>query len=133
MKKFRTVILPIVGGLVIGGWLFLKWDAYRVKWVQLHILLEQTGLKLESINESYQIVEYEYQEGWGDFDYRFKIRFAGSQSKKAFFPNAAPAGKWMWQNGQYEFYCTRPECYSDWVFGRFNPRTRELTLHLIHI
>jgi len=133
MKKFRTVILPIVGGLVIGGWLFLEWDAYRTRRVQLRLLLEKTGLKPESLGDSYQIVEYECEADWGDVEYRFKIQFAGSQVKKAVFPNAAPAGKWMWQNGQYEFYCTQPECYSDRVFGRFNPRARELTLHLIHI
>ena len=125
--------MPIVGGLLVGGWLFLKWDAYRTKQVQLRLLLEQTGLQLESLGESYRIVEYEYQGDWGDFDYRFKIQFAGSQVKKGLFSNAPPAGKWLWQNGLYEFFCTRPECHADRIFATFNPRTQQLTLQLIHI
>ncbi len=99
----RNVVLPVVGGLVIGGWLFLKWDAYRVKQVQVHLLLEKTGLEL---NESYQITEYEQESDWGD---------------------------WKLQNGQYEFSCTHAECQLDPVFGHYDPKTRELSRHQIHL
>lgn len=128
MKAVRNVILPIVGGLLVGGWLFLKWDAHRVRQVQLHLLLERTGLKLGG---SYQIVEYDSEESWGDFRYRFRIRLPNAPG--GFTATKSSWGTWKRESGKYEFYCTRAECQSDPIFAHYDPKSRELSLHLIHI
>lgn len=130
MKTLRTVVLPIVGGLLVGGWLFLKWDAHRVKQVQLHLLLERTGLTLPA---PYQITEYEYEGDWDDFEYRFNIRLPTDALPGNFATTQASWGTWKREGGKYEFQCTHAKCYSDRIFAHYDPRTRELTLHQIHL
>lgn len=130
MNRFRTVILPIVGGLLVGGWLFLKWDSYRLGRVQLNLLLERTGLRLEG---PYQIEDYEHEEDFGDLWYRFEIRLPEDALFEEFSSTKTRWGTWKRQGDKYEFYCTHAEYHSDRIFATYDPRTRELSLHLIHI